>query len=151
MCRTLYIVCACVYICNFFFLEREMGRDKEIGRNINVWLPLTCHPLKIWPATQTCALIGNQPSDPLVCRLALNPLSLTSQGKSWIYNPPTHPSIIHSFSHNSSIHLFIVHLSIYVCIHPFIHLSIHTPIHSYFTHPFIHYPSTHNPTIHAFI
>ena len=32
------------------------------------------------PATETCALIGNQTGDPLVCRLALNSLSYTSQG-----------------------------------------------------------------------
>ena len=28
-----------------------------------------------WPATQACALIGNQTSDPLVLRTALSPLS----------------------------------------------------------------------------
>ena len=33
-----------------------------------------------WPTTQACALTGNRTSDPLVCRLALNPLSYTSQG-----------------------------------------------------------------------
>ena len=33
-----------------------------------------------WPATQACALTGNQTSDPLVCRPALNPLSHASQG-----------------------------------------------------------------------
>ena len=33
------------------------------------------------PATQACALIRNETSDPLFCRRALNPLSHTSQGK----------------------------------------------------------------------
>ena len=33
-----------------------------------------------WPATQACALTGNGTSNPLVHRLALNPLSHTSQG-----------------------------------------------------------------------
>ena len=33
-----------------------------------------------WPATQACALTGNQTGDPLVCRPALNPLSHTNQG-----------------------------------------------------------------------
>ena len=55
--------------------------EKERERNINVWLPLTHPPLGgTWPTTQACALTGNQTSDPLVHRLALNPLSHTSQG-----------------------------------------------------------------------
>ena len=33
-----------------------------------------------WPATQACALPGNQTSDPLVLWPALSPLSHTSQG-----------------------------------------------------------------------
>ena len=33
-----------------------------------------------WPETQACALTGNQTGDLLVHRLALNPLSHTSQG-----------------------------------------------------------------------
>ena len=33
-----------------------------------------------WPATQACALTGNGTRDPPVLRLALNPLSHTSQG-----------------------------------------------------------------------
>ena len=49
------------------FLKRE--------RNISVWLPLMHPLLGTWPATQACALTGNQTSDPLICRLALNPLS----------------------------------------------------------------------------
>ena len=65
----------------YLFLERGEWREKEGAKNINVWLPLT-HPLFwTWPATQACALMGIQTSDPLVCRLALNPLSHTSQGK----------------------------------------------------------------------
>ena len=39
------------------------------------------HPLLgAWPATQECALTGNQTSNPLVCTPALSPLSHTSQG-----------------------------------------------------------------------
>ena len=38
--------------------------------------------LGTWSATQACALTGNRTRDLLVHRLALNPLSLTSQGKS---------------------------------------------------------------------
>ena len=61
-----------------YFLEREEGREKERERNFNVWLPLVHSPLRIWPATQACTLMGNQTGDPLVQRPALNPLSHTS-------------------------------------------------------------------------
>ena len=54
--------------------------EKERERNINVCLPLTCPQLGTQPATQACALTGNGTSDPLVPRLALSPLSHTSQG-----------------------------------------------------------------------
>ena len=50
----------------YLFLERRQGKGKERERNINVWLPLMCPPLNTWPATQACALTGNQTSDPLV-------------------------------------------------------------------------------------
>ena len=63
----------------FIFREGE-GKEKERERNINVWLPLACPLLGTWPATQACALTGNQTGDPLVRRLVLNPLSHTSQG-----------------------------------------------------------------------
>ena len=46
-----------------------------------MWLPLTCPLLGTWPATQACALTGNQTSDSLVHRPVLNPLSHTSQGR----------------------------------------------------------------------
>ena len=61
----------------FIYFEKE-GRKRE--RNINVWLPLMHPPFGTWPATQACALTENQTSNPLVHRLALNPLSYTSQG-----------------------------------------------------------------------
>ena len=62
------------------FLERGERRAKERERNITVWLPLMHPPLGTWPTTQACALTGNQTGDPLVCRVALNPPSHTSQG-----------------------------------------------------------------------
>ena len=63
-----------------FILERGEGREKERQININMCLS-PAHPLLgTWPATQACALPGNQTRDHLVCRLALNPLSHTSQG-----------------------------------------------------------------------
>ena len=65
-----------VFICFF----RQGGREREREQNTNVWLPLAHPPLGTWPATQACALTGNQFSDPLACRPALSPLSHTSQG-----------------------------------------------------------------------
>ena len=49
------------------------------GRYIDQ-LPPTCPQLGTWPATKACALTGNQTSKRLVHRLALRPLSHTSQG-----------------------------------------------------------------------
>ena len=65
----------------FIYFREEKGGEKERERNINVWLPLTQPLLGTWPAAQACALTGNWTSDPLVCRLVLNPLSHTSQGQ----------------------------------------------------------------------
>ena len=62
----------------FTFRQMKGGRKRE--RNIIVWLSLMCSLLGTWPTTQACALTGNRTSDPLVCRLTLNPLSYTSQG-----------------------------------------------------------------------
>ena len=78
---SLYI---CIYILKilfyYLFLERGEGREKERERNTNMWLPLKCPQLGTWPATQACALTGNQTSDPLVLRSVLKPLSHSSQG-----------------------------------------------------------------------
>ena len=68
----------------YLFLEGGEGREKERERNISVWLPLTRPLLGTWPATQTCALTGNQTGNPFVCRSVLNPLSHTSQGLKWV-------------------------------------------------------------------
>ena len=54
-------------------------------RNIDVWLPLMLALLGTWPTTQAFALTGNRTDDPLVGRLALNPLSHTSQGFSKLF------------------------------------------------------------------
>ena len=61
-------------------LERGERREKDKERNINVWLSLVCPLLGTWPATQAHVLNVNQTGDPLVLRLALSPLSNTSQG-----------------------------------------------------------------------
>ena len=106
----------------FFFREKE-GREKERKRNINVWLPLVCSPLGAWPATQACGLIGNQTSDPLVCRLMLNLLSHTSQGRTWIFIK------YHSIGRSNIICKYIIYIHIYI--HPSIYSSIHPYIHTF--------------------
>ena len=52
-----------------------------------MWLPLMYHhPRGTWLASQACVLTGNRTGDPLVCRMALNPLNHTSQGSPY-YSP----------------------------------------------------------------
>ena len=63
----------------YLFIFRQKWREGEREKSINVWLPLMRPLLGTLPTTQECALIGNQTSDPLVCRPSLNPLSHTSQ------------------------------------------------------------------------
>ena len=53
-------------------------------------------PLGTWLTIQAYALTGNRTGDPLVCRLALNPLSNTSQGSTrfaqqWFSRTPCVP------------------------------------------------------------
>ena len=54
--------------------------EKERERNINVWWSPMCLLLGTWPTTQECVLTGNPTGNPLVLRVALNPLSHTSLG-----------------------------------------------------------------------
>ena len=54
--------------------KHRCERETSIGYLLYVPQPGT------WPATQACALTGNQTSNPLVRGLVLNPLSHTSQG-----------------------------------------------------------------------
>ena len=65
---------------HFIILFSETGREKERKRNITVWLPFTLPQLGTWPATQSCALTGNQTCDPLVHIPVLNPPNHASQG-----------------------------------------------------------------------
>ena len=68
-----------IFLRFLFYFQRKGGRKR--GRETSVPGCLSCAPpLGTWPATQACALTGNQTDDPLVHRLALNPLSHTSQG-----------------------------------------------------------------------
>ena len=45
-----------------------------------MWLSLVHPLLGTWPATQACALTGDQTGNPLLHRLVLNPLTYTSHG-----------------------------------------------------------------------
>ena len=56
-----------LFLSFYLFLERGEGREKERERNISVWLPLTWPTLRMWTATQACALTGNRTGGPLVC------------------------------------------------------------------------------------
>ena len=49
----------------YLFLETRGWKEKERERSIGVWLPLTCPTLGAPPATQACALTGNQTGDAL--------------------------------------------------------------------------------------
>ena len=74
-----------MFIHPFIFRERERegGREEEktamCERYID-YLSLARPQMGTRSATQACALTGNRTSDLLVCRLALNPLSYSSQG-----------------------------------------------------------------------
>ena len=52
----------------FIFRERGEEGEGEGERDVSVWLPLTWPPLGTWPATQACALTGNQTGDLSFCR-----------------------------------------------------------------------------------
>ena len=54
-------------------------------------LPLASPLLGTWPAAQAPALTGNRTTDLSVHRLALNPLSHTSQGLSCDFKSPYMP------------------------------------------------------------
>ena len=76
----------------YLFLEKGEGKEEERERDINAWLPLLHPLLRTWPTTQACTLTGNRTSDPLVHKPGLNPLSHTSQGRSWFYKGPMNSS-----------------------------------------------------------
>ena len=67
------------FLKNILFLERGKKGESE-GENHQCEVVSHALPTGEVPATQACALTGNWTSDPLVHRLALSPLSQTSQG-----------------------------------------------------------------------
>ena len=46
------VVLFLIFFKRFYFLEKGKRRERERGRNIDVWLPLTCPLLGTWPTTQ---------------------------------------------------------------------------------------------------
>ena len=76
------------FLKKILFLERGKGRRNR-GRETSMCeryinrLSLAHSQLGTWPTTQACSLTGNQTGDLLVCRLAHNPRSHTSQGLSY--------------------------------------------------------------------
>ena len=98
---SIYLLCTRVLCWNFYFfslkkniylfLGRREGWEKRRETNTNMWVPLKRPLPGTCPATQACALTGNQTSDPLVCRLVLNPLSHTSQGVCWKFSTLQYP------------------------------------------------------------
>ena len=58
----------------------KRGRQGERGRDTSIGYILHDPQLRTWPATQTCALTGNQTGNLLVCGLMSNPVNHTSQG-----------------------------------------------------------------------
>ena len=71
-----------IIIIIILFIFRERGREREgEGEKHQCVIAFDVPPTGTWPATQTCALTGNQTRDHLVHRPALNPPSHTSQGE----------------------------------------------------------------------
>ena len=108
-----------------FYTEGNSGK-KERERNINVWLPLPHPKPETWPTTQACVLTGNRTSDPLVHRPALNPLSHTSQGKSYSFlkahlSLGHFPCVLHSHPQGVS------HTILGLLLHPVLFISWHRP------------------------
>ena len=65
----------------YLFIFRERGREGEReGEKHQCVVASLTPPTGDLAHNQACALTGNQTSDPLLCRPALNPLSHTSQG-----------------------------------------------------------------------
>ena len=65
---------------DFIYLFLEKGREEE-GEKHQCVAASPVHPT----GGLACVLSGNRISDPLVCRLVLNPLSHTSQGQLLIF------------------------------------------------------------------
>ena len=74
--------------------------EKERERNINVWFPLTHPLLGTWPATQACALTGNQTRDPLDPKPAFTPTTPASTDYAIFLNEERSVCLAYSKSFN---------------------------------------------------
>ena len=63
----------------FYLFFRQKGQEGEREGEKHQCM-VASHTPPTGPTTQACVLTGNQMGDPLIHRLALNPLSHTSQG-----------------------------------------------------------------------
>ena len=66
-----------LFIYLFIYREREREGERD-GYKHQCVVAFYMPQLGTWPTSQAFALTGNRTSDPLVRRLALNPLSHTS-------------------------------------------------------------------------
>ena len=91
-------------------------------RYIN-WLPLARPQLGTWLASQACALTRNQTSDLSVPRLALSPLSHTSQGYSFYFIIYLFSLLFPSTSPLTTVSLFSIYMGLFLfCL--FLHLVL---------------------------
>ena len=91
----------------FIYLFLEEGREAEReGEKHQCVVASRSPPTGTWPATQACALTGNQTSDPLVCRPALHPLNHTSQSGKATYFRKRFSEMLDSLS-NTSLYIWI--------------------------------------------
>ena len=76
----------------FICFQRE-GREREREGKKHQCVVASHMPPTVgtWPTTQACGLTGNRTSDPVLYRLALNPLSHTSQGYKHFFNEVCNP------------------------------------------------------------
>ena len=78
-----------MYVCMYVYMygegegkgEGTGGRETSMCERDIYQMPLTHPQLGTLPATQACALTGNQTGDPSVHRPTLHPLSHSSQGQ----------------------------------------------------------------------
>ena len=72
-----------IFLMFYLFIFRVRGREGEREEEKHQCVVASHAPPTgglTWSTTQECTLTGNQTGNPLVHRLALNPLSHTSQG-----------------------------------------------------------------------
>ena len=84
--------------CIYLLLERGREREREGEKHQCVVASWASPTGETRPATQACALTGNQTGNPLACRPALNPLRHTSQGYKFSFVNVLPLSFVHLFN-----------------------------------------------------